>query len=118
MTKAEAISVVAFLGDFFRADIPDETALVWAASLERYRLEDAKAAVETLGRGLRLMPSLRELEDAIKDIIMRRRESQTPTEGEGPYISFREFLEGFADDRTRERARSVMPRYFRQLEGL
>ena len=106
MTTAEALGLISVLASYFRTELSDETGIVWSRSLVQWELRDGLEAAAILGEGLRFMPSLREFEDAIRDIRSHRLVSETPAlpEPGGPYCGPVQFLRE-TDPETRERGK-------------
>lgn len=95
MTKPDALRLIAALAAYWRADVPDETAALWANTLVEYEVGDGLEAAELLGRSGRFFPSLRDFVDTIRDCRNTRlRNESRPALPEGPteYMSFAEFL--------------------------
>ena len=67
MTDADAIRLVRMLAAAFRQDVPEETALQWAADLREFELSDGLEAVELARQTQVYMPSLAELRALIRD---------------------------------------------------
>lgn len=76
MTDADALRVVAVLTSYFRQELSDETAVLWARSLRPYEVEDAQEAAVVLGQGLRFMPALAEFVIAVQECRTDRLERQ------------------------------------------
>ena len=68
MTTADAIRLVRMLAAAFRQEVPEETAVQWAADLTEYELSDGLEAVELARQTQVYMPSLAELRSFIRDI--------------------------------------------------
>lgn len=67
MTNAEALQLVAVLTAYYRQELADETAMLWARELTEFQIEDGMEAAHILGISGRFMPPLVDFLDTIRD---------------------------------------------------
>lgn len=103
MTEPEALRLVAMLTSYFRQELSDETAMLWAHELVAYEIRDGMEAAQILGTAGRFMPSLAEFVDAIRDcrnVRLRREAPALPARYERG-ITLAEHLAANPDQRER-----------------
>ena len=105
MTDGEALRIVAMLTSYFRQELSDQTAALWAQEIRHYEVEDALEATEILGTHLRFMPSLADFSATIADCRNTRLKNDERLElvdiDTTQYCSFAEFLRDFPEWRER-----------------
>lgn len=67
MTNAEALQLVAVLTAYYRQEIADETAMLWARELTSFEVEDGMEAAHILGTSGRFLPPLADYLDTIRE---------------------------------------------------
>ena len=72
MTKPEALRLVAMLTAYFRQELSDETAALWANEIQTHTLEDGMEATQLLGSHMRFMPSLMGFVQGIRECYRDR----------------------------------------------
>jgi hypothetical protein len=98
MTLSDALRLVAVLGDYYRQGLTEKTAALWARELVPFEIEDGLEAVTILGTAGRVMPTLRDLIDTVRECRNdRRRRERTALPGEGDGISLHDWLEANSD---------------------
>lgn len=78
MTDAESLRLVAMLTSYFRQELSDETAVLWARELRSFEPVDGMEAAQILGTMGRFMPSLAEFVDAVRDCRNQRLKREVP----------------------------------------
>ena len=68
MTQADAIRLVNVLGSYFRQEIAEETAVLWAKELLAWELSDGLEAAELAGKTQVYMPTLAEFLAMVRDV--------------------------------------------------
>lgn len=106
MTHDQAVELIAVLASYFRQEISDETAMLWARELAHFEIEDGLEAAELAGKALRFMPSLKEFCDLIADC--RRHRTPALAEAQGWGIGFGEWY-AMQDGAMKARVHRVFP---------
>lgn len=106
MTDADALRVVAALTAYFRQELSNETAVLWAEAARGYDLQDGLHAAREFGLQAQFMPSLAQFLQTIEDTERLRRHNETPALEPGPEnpMTWPEFLD--ANPEVKERVRS------------
>lgn len=106
MTNAETLRVIAVLTAYFRQELSDETAVLWAQELTDYEVVDGLEAARYCGTSNRFMPSLREFTDAILAArYARLSKTATLPEPAGEVVSLADFVK--ANPEYRDRLRKI-----------
>lgn len=108
MTHPEAIRLVAMLAAYWRTDVPDETAALWANRLIEFETQDGMEAAHIIGGSGRFFPSLADFVDTIREcrrdrILAEHRELPAESHPRAFY-PFAQFLADYPEWADRVRA--------------
>jgi hypothetical protein len=106
VTDAEALRVVALLTAYFRQELSEETAVIWARELRDYEMVDGQEAARLHGTHDRFMPSLADFVGQIVACRNERVRRETPAlPAPKDAVSWPDFLAAHPDIRERAKKR-------------
>lgn len=106
MTNAEALRVVAMFAAYFRQELSDETAVLWAKEMVPFELADAMEAARVLGLVGGFNFTISALVDATRDernvrVSAERKALPSPAYNTSDFCTMTEFLRTHPDMRER-----------------
>lgn len=116
MTSAEALRVIAMLTAYFRQELSDETAALWAQEIRPENAADGIEAARVLATTQRFLPTLADFRAQVIDCRNERlvREALVLPPGEEEVMSWSGFLRQNPD--VRERAEKSMGWFKRAVD--